>query len=213
MWATCPRSASSGYHVEFHEVYQKHANPLNCRTSSSDVSGYHADLHEGHGIVGEWQGRGMAWQGNGMNAAWHVWISLYTVQFVVTSWPTDNVQPHARQWTTTNCVNMKERVPTRNGTNLMHCSSSVYSVTAPLHVSGSLVAHHQEAWTYRVYQYLLTYLNHSYMLHILQWRVDTPVILNNPLFSTTRTNCHKYTLTSWRWATSNSKIRKGLVTE
>jgi hypothetical protein len=32
MWATCPRSASSGYH---------------------------SDFHEGHGIVGEWQGRGM----------------------------------------------------------------------------------------------------------------------------------------------------------
>jgi hypothetical protein len=49
MWATCPRSASSGYH---------------------------ADFHEGHGTIGEWQGRGMAWQGNGMGAAWYVWISL-----------------------------------------------------------------------------------------------------------------------------------------
>jgi hypothetical protein len=30
MWATCPRSASSGYHAEFHEgCYQKHTNPLN----------------------------------------------------------------------------------------------------------------------------------------------------------------------------------------
>jgi hypothetical protein len=33
MWATCPRLASSVYH---------------------------ADIHEGHGTVGEWQGRGMA---------------------------------------------------------------------------------------------------------------------------------------------------------
>jgi len=33
---------------------------LNCWTSSSDISGYHADLHEGHGIVGAGQGRGMA---------------------------------------------------------------------------------------------------------------------------------------------------------
>jgi hypothetical protein len=55
-------------------------NPLNCRTSSSDISGYHAEFHEGHGTIGEWQGRGMAcvnyrgtaWQGNGMDAAWHV---------------------------------------------------------------------------------------------------------------------------------------------
>jgi hypothetical protein len=61
MWATCPRSVSSGYHSGFHNgCYQKHANPLNRTTSSSDISGYHADFHEGHGIVGEWQGRGMA---------------------------------------------------------------------------------------------------------------------------------------------------------
>jgi hypothetical protein len=60
MWATCPRSASSGYHAEFHEgCYQKHTNPLNCRTSSSDISGYHADFYEEYGTVGELQGRGM----------------------------------------------------------------------------------------------------------------------------------------------------------
>jgi hypothetical protein len=47
--------------VEFHEGrYQKHTKPSNCRTSSSDISGYHADFHEGHGTVGEWQGRYMA---------------------------------------------------------------------------------------------------------------------------------------------------------
>jgi hypothetical protein len=73
MWATCPRSAVSGYHAEFHEGYQKRTNPrLNCRTSSSDISGNHVDFHEGHGTVGEWQGRGMAWQGNGMGAAWQM---------------------------------------------------------------------------------------------------------------------------------------------
>jgi hypothetical protein len=33
---------------------------------------------------------------------------------------------------------------TCNGANLMHCLSAVYSVTTPLHVSGLLVAHHQE---------------------------------------------------------------------
>jgi hypothetical protein len=59
MWATCPGSATSGYFTEFHEGYQKHTNPLNCRTSSSDISGYHADVHERHDTVGEWQGRGM----------------------------------------------------------------------------------------------------------------------------------------------------------
>jgi hypothetical protein len=61
MWATCPLSASSGYHAEFHEgCYEKHTNTLNCRTSISDISGYHADIHGGHGIVEEWQQQGMA---------------------------------------------------------------------------------------------------------------------------------------------------------
>jgi hypothetical protein len=53
MWVTCPLLASSGYQVEFHECcYQK-------QTSSLDISFYHADFHEGHGTVGEWQGNGM----------------------------------------------------------------------------------------------------------------------------------------------------------
>jgi hypothetical protein len=47
MWATSPRSASSGYQAEFHEAcYQK-------QTSSSDISVYNAYFHEGHGTVGE----------------------------------------------------------------------------------------------------------------------------------------------------------------
>jgi len=33
---------------------------LNYWPSSSDISGYHADFHEGHGSIGAWQGRGMA---------------------------------------------------------------------------------------------------------------------------------------------------------
>jgi hypothetical protein len=61
MWATCLRSAPSGYHAEFLEgCYQKHTNPLNCWTSSSDISGYHAEFHEWHGTVEQWQGSGMA---------------------------------------------------------------------------------------------------------------------------------------------------------
>jgi hypothetical protein len=60
MWATCARSASSVYHAEIHEGYQKHTNSLKCMTSSSDISGYHAEFLEGHGTDGEWQGRGMA---------------------------------------------------------------------------------------------------------------------------------------------------------
>jgi hypothetical protein len=89
LWAACPRSASSGYHAEFHEVvvrsipmsdaggqcetkqrlswmrkrvvaaHYKKYDPLHCWTSSSDISGYHADFHEGHGTVVAGQGRGM----------------------------------------------------------------------------------------------------------------------------------------------------------
>jgi hypothetical protein len=36
-----------------------------------------------------------------------------------------------------------------NETNLMHYLCSVYSVTIPLHVSGLLVAHHQEVVVYK----------------------------------------------------------------
>jgi len=32
---------------------------LNCWTSSSDISGYHADFHEGHGTVAAGQGSDM----------------------------------------------------------------------------------------------------------------------------------------------------------
>jgi hypothetical protein len=73
MWVTCSHSASSSYHAEFHEVcYQEHTNLLNCRISSSDISSYHVNFHEGHSTVGEWQGHGIARQGNGMGMAWHV---------------------------------------------------------------------------------------------------------------------------------------------
>ena len=36
-------------------------------------------------------------------------------------------------------------------TNLMHCLSSVYFVSQPLHVSGIFVAHHQEVYCIYVY--------------------------------------------------------------
>ena len=32
---------------------------------SSDICGYHADFHEGHGTVGAGQGRDMAWERHG----------------------------------------------------------------------------------------------------------------------------------------------------
>jgi hypothetical protein len=36
------------------------ASVLNCWASSSDISGYHTDFHEGHANVGAWQGHGVA---------------------------------------------------------------------------------------------------------------------------------------------------------
>jgi hypothetical protein len=52
-------------------------------------------------------------------------------------------------WNLWNAIDKVKRKCTEkyacNETNLMHYLSSVYSVTIPLHVSGLLVAHHQEA--------------------------------------------------------------------
>jgi len=45
---------------ESHQSQMQVAGVLNCWTSISDISGHHADIHEGHGTVGEGQGRGMA---------------------------------------------------------------------------------------------------------------------------------------------------------
>jgi hypothetical protein len=41
-------------------AHYKKDDLLNCWTSSSNISGYHTDFHEGHGTVGAGQGRGMA---------------------------------------------------------------------------------------------------------------------------------------------------------
>ena len=41
-------------------AHYKKDDLLHCWTSSSDISSYHADFHEGHGTVGAGQGRGMA---------------------------------------------------------------------------------------------------------------------------------------------------------
>jgi len=42
-------------------AHYKKDDLLNCWTSSSDISGYHAEFREGHGTVGAGQGRGMAY--------------------------------------------------------------------------------------------------------------------------------------------------------
>ena len=41
-------------------AHYKKDDLLHCWTSSSDISGYLADFHEGHGTIGAGQGRGMA---------------------------------------------------------------------------------------------------------------------------------------------------------
>ena len=86
----CQRSSSSGYHAEYHEAvirripisdaggqsetkhglswtrkrvvatHYKKDDLLHCWTSSSDISGYLADTHEGHGTVGAGQWRGIS---------------------------------------------------------------------------------------------------------------------------------------------------------
>jgi hypothetical protein len=57
-------------------AYYKKDNLLNCWTSSTNISGYHVDFHEGHDTTGAWQRRGMAWQGNSMGTACYVWIGI-----------------------------------------------------------------------------------------------------------------------------------------
>jgi len=90
LWANFPHSSSSGYHAEFNEVvirrkpisdaggqcetkhrlswtrkrvvetHYKKDDLLHSWNSSSNISGYHADFHEGHGTIGAGQGRGVA---------------------------------------------------------------------------------------------------------------------------------------------------------
>jgi hypothetical protein len=40
-------------------AHYKKDDLLNCWTSSSDISSYHADFHKGHSTVRAWQGHGM----------------------------------------------------------------------------------------------------------------------------------------------------------
>jgi len=40
-------------------AHYKRDDLINCWVSSSDISGYRSDFHEGHGNMGAWQGRSM----------------------------------------------------------------------------------------------------------------------------------------------------------
>jgi hypothetical protein len=54
-----PNNVCHGRGKEVAAHYKKDAL-LNCWTGSLDISGYHADFHEGHGTGGAEQGRGTA---------------------------------------------------------------------------------------------------------------------------------------------------------
>jgi hypothetical protein len=73
-----------------------------------------------------------------------------------------------------------------NETNLMHCLSSVYWVTTPLHVLGLLVAHHEEVTMYICGNWYVLYI----LVDCRQAWMECPCRLR----CTTRTNCHIYTL-------------------
>jgi len=47
-------------------AHYKKDDLLNCWTSSSDISGYHAGFHKGYGTVGAGQGHDMAWAQHAM---------------------------------------------------------------------------------------------------------------------------------------------------
>ena len=40
-------------------ILKEKKNLFKCCTSSSDISGYHAEFHEGQGTIGAWHGRCM----------------------------------------------------------------------------------------------------------------------------------------------------------
>jgi hypothetical protein len=54
-----PNTVYHGRGKKFVTAPYKKDDLLHCWTSSSDISGYHADIHEGHGTVGAGQGFGM----------------------------------------------------------------------------------------------------------------------------------------------------------
>jgi hypothetical protein len=61
-----------------------------------------------------------------------------------------------------------------NDTNLMHYLSSVYWVTIPLHVSGLLVAHHQEVTMYIRNSWYVLYVSVDCQLAWLEWNSTSP---------------------------------------
>jgi hypothetical protein len=76
----------------------------------------------------------------------------------------------------------------------MHYLSSVYSVTIPLHVSGLLVAHHQEAAIYICDSWYVLYVLVDCRQAWIEWSSVPSRPADSRLRRTTRTNCRIYTL-------------------
>ena len=72
-------------------AHYKKDDLLNCWTSGSDISSYHADFHEGYHTIG-------AWQGTGMSAACYVWIGLNRLT------PNDPYMGHTAPLTSKRCI-------------------------------------------------------------------------------------------------------------
>jgi hypothetical protein len=108
-----------------------------------------------------------------------------------------------------------------NETNLMHYLSSVYSVTTPLHVSGLLVALHQDVAMYMCDSWYVLYVLVYYRRAWLGWDGVCHVSMshsNQANWQSTKMYnmyqlSHIYIVTSWRWATSKPKMCRGIVTQ
>jgi hypothetical protein len=100
------------------------------------------------------------------------------------------------------------RIIACNETNLMHCLSSVYSVTAPLHVSGLLVVHHQEVTMYICGNWYVLY-------GLVNCRLAYPNQASRQLTKPYNTYQlpHIYIVTSWWFTTIKPETCRGVVTE
>jgi hypothetical protein len=99
-----------------------------------------------------------------------------------------------------------------NETNLMHCLSSVYSVTITLRVSALLVAHHQEVTTYVFFIWNVLYVLVYYQLAWLEWNsIPTRVWCQRPDADTIPRRLEplpKLYTCLWRWVKRKLETHK-----
>ena len=65
-------------------AHYKKDDLLHCWTSSSDISGYHVDFHEGLGTIGAGQGRGMAYARHAMCESAFIILYKLVIIFLIT---------------------------------------------------------------------------------------------------------------------------------